>query len=138
MWLWESELYERGFRRRSERYWQCGRGYGLPAGAHLSIFSWAEQTIPGRRRRERLLLVELTEFHVTFVLGTQHVHFYYHEVLHNDWQPLGHTSANEIRRLGHDPAVWRARADAIAANVAAALGGTFHPRDGPSSAQSER
>jgi hypothetical protein len=137
MWLWETELHERGFRRRSDRYWQCERRYGLPAAAHLSIFSWGEQVIPGRRRRERRLLVELTEFHVTFLLGFEHVHFYYHERLLNDWEPLGHTSLTEIRRLGHDPFAWRARADTIAANVAAALGGMFYPRDGPAPAQTE-
>jgi hypothetical protein len=136
MWLWESELYERGFRRRSDRYWQCERGYGLPPAAHLSVFSWGEQTIPGRRRRERRLLVELTEFHVTFLLGGEHVHFYYHEVLHNDWQPLGHTSANEFRRLGHEPLAWLVHADTIAAKMTAALGGTFYPRDGPLAVQS--
>jgi hypothetical protein len=32
-------------------------------------------------------------------------------------------------RLGHDPLACRARADVIAVNLAAALAGTFYPRD---------
>ncbi len=129
MWLWDNELHERGFRRRSERYWQCVRGHGLPADAHLSLFSWAEQTLPGRRKAERRYLVEVTEFHVTFHVGIDHVHFYYHERLHNDWEPAGHTSTDELLRLRLIPAEWRQRADAVAARFVAALGGLFYPRD---------
>jgi hypothetical protein len=127
MWLWASELYELGFRRRSERYWQCERRFGLPNGAHLSLFSWGEQALPGASRRPRFL-VELTEFHVTFVLRHEHVHFYYHEHLENEWRSGGHTSAAELRRLGADVRALRARADAVAAALVTAVGGAFQPR----------
>jgi hypothetical protein len=127
MWLWASELSGFGFRRKSERYWQCERRFGLPPSAHLSLFSWGEQSVSDESGRPRFL-VGLTEFHVTFVLRHEHVHFYYHERLENDWKPGGHTSAGHLRRLGADPAALRARADAVAAAVVEALGGTFFPR----------
>jgi hypothetical protein len=130
MWLWESELHERGFRRRSERYWRCERGHGLPPGAHLSIFSWSEQALPGRRRRPRYL-VELTEFHLTVAAGVEHVHFYYHERLANDWEPAGHTSRREVERLRLDLAALRGAADTVASALVEALGGRFYPRAGP-------
>src|SRR5579885_1043494 len=122
MWLWASALNDLGFRRKSERYWQCERRFGLPPGAHLSLFSWGEQALPAGAGGTRFL-VELTEFHVTFVLGHEHVHFYYHERLDNDWDPGGHTSAAELCRLGTDGAALRARADAVAAALVDALGG---------------
>ena len=28
MWLWDGELRRLGFRRKSERYWQCERRFG--------------------------------------------------------------------------------------------------------------
>src|SRR4051812_45307564 len=100
MWLWESELRELGFRRKSDRYWQCERCHELPDGAHLSVFSWGEQSIPGRRGGGPVrYLVELTEFHVTFRIGLENIHFYYHERLDNQWHPEGHTSGPEVRRL---------------------------------------
>ena len=49
MWLWESELRELGFRRRSERYWRCDQRFNLSGIGHLSVFSWSEQTIPAGR-----------------------------------------------------------------------------------------
>jgi hypothetical protein len=127
MWLWASALIETGFRRKAERYWRCERRFGLPPHAHLSLFSWGEHALPSAAGPAPLL-VELTEFHVTFVLGNQHVHFYYHERQPNDWDPAGHTSRRELRRLGADRAALRAQADAVAAAVVAALGGTWHPR----------
>jgi hypothetical protein len=129
MWLWESELRELGFRRKRERYWQCVGRLGLRDGEHLSLFSWGEQALPAGRRRAVRYLVELTEFHVTFTLGHEHVHFYYHERLENDWLPCGHTSATELRRLGCAVAALRDRADGIATALARALGGTLLPRD---------
>jgi hypothetical protein len=128
MWQWDNELYERGFRRRSERYWQCVRGHGLPVDAHLSLFSWAEQTLPGRHKGQHRYLVEVTEFHVTFLIGIDHLHFYYHERWHNDWKPAGHTSGGELLRLGLVPAQWRQRADEVAARLVASLAGTLYPR----------
>jgi hypothetical protein len=129
MWLWASQLHGLGFRRRSERYWRCERHHGLPAGAHLSVFSWGEQALPSAAETIRYL-VELTEFHVTFVLRHEHVHFYYHERLENDWEPGGRTSSRELRRLGADVRALRARADAVAVALVAALGGTFRSRNG--------
>jgi hypothetical protein len=130
MWLWASELHERGFRRRSDRYWRCERGFGLPDGAHVSIFSWSEQTLPGGASGGSRFLVKLTEFHVTFVLQGEHVHFYCHERLENEWEPGGHTSAAQLRRLGLGPAELRAAADEVAMALVAALGGTWRPRGG--------
>jgi hypothetical protein len=123
MWLWESELRSLGFRRKSERYWQCERRFGLPACGHLSAYSWSEHAVAGER-----LLAELSTFHVTFEIGHDNVHFYYHERLENEWEPAGHTTSAEITRLGHDPLRLRAWADAVAARLVAALGSVFHPR----------
>lgn len=124
MWLWQPELTRLGFRRRGDRYWQCERAFGLDGRDHLSVWSWSEQALPSGR-----FLVELTEFHVTFYRGGEHLHFYYHELQDNHWQPAGHTSANEIRRLGLDPVEVRHSADAVAAGLVAALAGVLLPRE---------
>ncbi|HKI34569.1 MAG TPA: hypothetical protein VKA46_22125 [Gemmataceae bacterium] len=129
MWLWASELSALGFRRKSEGYWQCKRRFGLPDGAHLSLFSWNEQALPSASR-DAPVLVELSAFHVTFVLRHEHVHFYYHEHLENDWDPGGHTSRAELRRLGANAGALRGQANAVAAALVEALGGTFRSRDG--------
>jgi hypothetical protein len=123
MWLWESELRELGFRRKSDRYWRCVRRFGLAEGEHLSLFSWSEQTLPPSAASAVRYFVELTEFHVTFLVGTDHVHFYYHETLDNVWRPGGHTSARWIRRLGRSPRALKARADRIASQLIMKLGG---------------
>src|SRR5262245_4040070 len=124
MWLWESELQRLGFRRRSERYWQCERRFGLPAWGHLSIFPWSEHALSDNR-----LLIELDTFHVTFAIEGEHVHFYYHEAsTENDWEPGGHTSSAEICRLQRRPRSLRAQADEIAALLIAALAGALRPR----------
>jgi hypothetical protein len=128
VWLWESELREQGFRRKSERYWQCKRRFGLGPDEYLSLFSLGEQTLPGGRGGSVRFVVELTEFHVTFRVGFEHVHYYYHERQENEWEPGGHTSAAKVRRLGLDSAALRARADAIAAEFIALLGGACRPR----------
>jgi hypothetical protein len=128
MWLWESELRELGFRRKSDRYWQCERRFGLEDDEHLSIFSWSEQAIPSSASGPARFLVELTEFHLTFRIQCDHVHFYYHERLENEWFPEGHTSSTEIRRLGQDPLALRSRADQIASAFVAALGGACNAR----------
>jgi hypothetical protein len=127
MWLWDCEMHRLGFRRKSDRYWWCQRRYGLADGDHISVFSWSEQTIPTDRSQARFL-VELTEFHVTLPRGGEHFHFYYHEHGDNEWQPAGHTSSAELRRVGCDPDGLRTTADAIAAELAAALGGVLVPR----------
>ena len=118
MWHYEGTMRTRGFRSKSDRYRQCVRRYGLRGDDHLSVYSWSEQALP-----DGGLLVELTEFHVTFYRGGEHLHFYYHETHDNHWQPAGHTSANEIRRLGLDVPCLRDEADAIASELVAQIGG---------------
>ena len=121
MWLWNSELQQLGFRRLSERYWQCERRYGLPANAYLSLFSHASerQFTANSGQRERL---DVCAFHLTFCLGVDRVHFYYHERDQGVWEPGGHTSAAEIRRYRMEPAELRAASDCIAAELVSALG----------------
>ena len=124
MWQWESELRRLGFRRLSERYWQCERRFGLPAWGHVSIFPWSELLLPDHR-----LLIELDTFHVTFAIEGEHVHFYYHETdPENCWEPGGHTSAAEIRRLRRHLRPLRDQADAIATLFVEALAGVLCPR----------
>jgi hypothetical protein len=125
MWLWDLDLHRLGFRRRGDRYWRCERRYGLAGHDHVSVFSWSEQRLPDGR-----FLVQLTEFHVTFYRGGEHLHFYYHDLNDNAWQPAGNTSHNELRRLGLDPRELGRLADDIAAALVAALGGAKLPREG--------
>jgi hypothetical protein len=125
MWLWSAELHEWGFKRKSERYWRCERRFGLGDQAHISIFAWSEQTSDGKKR------VEIDAFHITFNLRLEHVHFYYHERDHHEWEPGGHTSCGEIRRLGHDPIELRDQADRIALTLIEVMGGRFHSREEP-------
>jgi hypothetical protein len=127
VWLWECELCDLGFRRKADRYWQCERRFGMGNGEHLSVYSWSEQRVPADTGVARFL-VEVTEFHVTFEVGSDNLHFYYHEYLENEWRPAGHTSAGEIRRLDCDPRALREGADAVAVSLVEALGGVFHPR----------
>src|SRR5687767_3463645 len=97
MWLWECELRQAGLRRLSAHYWQCSGRYRLPAVAYLSLFSHAheKQISAGASARER---VDICAFHVTFCLGVDRVHFYFHEAAEGVWEPGGHTSGAEIRR----------------------------------------
>jgi hypothetical protein len=120
MWLYDAQMHSLGFRRRGERYWQCERRLGLSGGDHVSVFCWSEQRLPTGGR-----LVELTEFHVTFYRAGEQLHFYYHQLDDDRWRHEGNTSHNEIRRLGLEPAELRAEADAIARELALALGGTL-------------
>jgi hypothetical protein len=129
MWLWENELRELGFRRKGERYWLCGRRFGLHEDDHLSVVSWCEQTILAGRRGRPRYLIELTEFHVTLCIGHENVHFYFHESGENEWGPAGHTSSAEIRRLGHDPCALQGVADRVAGAFVAALGGVYSNRE---------
>jgi len=123
MWLWENDLQLLGFRRKGERYWLCTRRWGLTPPDHLSIYSWSELT-----SRAGLDLLELTEFHVTFVVGFDHLHFYYHELGEGAWQPGGHTARAHLKRLGCDARQLRDRADMIAEQFIAALGCSYRPR----------
>src|SRR5262245_7271253 len=79
MWLWECELRQLGLRRLSTRYWQCERRYGLPAGVYLSVFPHAEEKhTPTRAAASERF--DVCAFHVTFCLGVDRVHFYFHEL----------------------------------------------------------
>jgi hypothetical protein len=127
VWLWAAELHDLGCRRKSDGYWQCQRRFGLPDHGHLSLFASAELRPPGKGGPR---LVELSTFHVTFEVHLGNVHFYYHECRLNAWEPGGHTSAAELRRLGCDPVALRDLADAVAAEFVAGLGGAWHPRPG--------
>jgi hypothetical protein len=128
VWLWDFQLHELGFRRKSEGYWQCEGRYGLPGHAHLSVFACAEHDAPGGGKSKLVRLVGFSAFHVTFEVGGERLHFYYHERLENEWDPGGRTSAAEISRLGVVPRELRRQADAMAAALVEALGGTYHPR----------
>src|SRR4051794_26920582 len=109
MWLWQDELHRVGLRRRSDGYWKAERRFGLPANAYVSVFARESRRPaaagPGRRRGRRAgrLAAEVSAFHVTFVVGRDNVHFYYHESGDRDWSPGGHTTAREIRALDADP-----------------------------------
>jgi hypothetical protein len=127
MWLWEGELRGLGFSRRAGGYWRCARRFGLRGDEHISAFARSEQVVSGRRPGGGGLLVELSEVHVTFPMG-ENVHFYYHERTETEWEPGGCTSGAEIRRLGLHPARLRERADQIAGEVIAAIGGVLPPR----------
>jgi hypothetical protein len=121
MWIPACELRQAGFRQRSAGYWQCEGRHGLSAGAYVSVFDHGHDA--GR--------VDVWAFHVTFLLGSDRVHFYYHEADHAAWEPGGYTSGRQIRAHGVKPRVLRARADRIAAELSAALGCTLHPRSRP-------
>jgi hypothetical protein len=75
--------------------------------------------------------VDVWAFHVTFLLGTDRVHFYYHEADLATWEPGGYTPGRQIRAHGVRPRALRAVADRVAAAVSAALGCTFRPRSRP-------
>lgn len=143
MWLRQDELHRAGLRRRSDGYWKAERRFGLPANAYVSVFARefrrpaaARLNSPksgpgeGRRRGRRAdpRAAEVSAFHVTFVVGRDNVHFYYHESDDRTWSPGGHTTAREVRALAADPAELRAAADAVAAVLVAALGGECRPR----------
>src|SRR5262249_55508825 len=132
MWLWESELRELGFRRKSEGYWRCERRYGLADGEYVSVFSWGEQTLPPAARGPARYVVELTEFHVTFLIGIGHVHFYYHEYGGGGGGGAGGrgapAAAGGRRGRGRAPAPRRAGADRIAWGLVGGLGGVWRPR----------
>jgi hypothetical protein len=128
MWLWECELRQLGLRRLSTRYWQCERRYGLPEGAYLSVFPHAgeRQTTAGTATRERF---DICAFHVTFCLGVDRVHFYFHEVAEGVWERGGHTSAAEIRRYRREPAELLAAAEGVAAEFLSVVGMKLLLRD---------
>ena len=124
MWLCADKLKNIGFRQFSRWYWQCDTRFGLPADAHLSIFVGCEP----RCGHEVIRMVEVSAFHVTFRVGTDHLHFYYHELDEMTWEPGGHTTAGEIARYGIEAHHLRNQADEIAAQVLAALNRRFLPR----------
>ncbi|MGF1579708.1 MAG: hypothetical protein ACFCD0_10125 [Gemmataceae bacterium] len=125
MWLWESELRELKFKPKSEHYWQCDRGYDLPSAAYLSIYPWSTRTHPALG----ISICEMTAFHVTFLLDTEHVHYYYHERQDREWEPGGHTSTKEILRVHPAPKQLRHQADQIASRLIDAMGCQFRERE---------
>lgn len=128
MWLWEGELHAVGFRRRSRWYWQAQQRFGVPPNAYVSLFAGAQYRVAAAGKRSGLQRVEASTFHVTFRLGVDNIHFYYHEVGTGEWEPGGRTSGEEIRRYGLEPAELRDQADAVACRVVAAFGGVLWPR----------
>jgi hypothetical protein len=94
------------------------------------MFVTARDNAPGRRRRGGPTPLEISAFHVTFLLNADNIHFYYHEAGDGVWAPGGYTSVAEIERHGVDPGALRDIADAAAAEVAAALGGVLRKRRG--------
>jgi hypothetical protein len=128
MWLWECELRQLGFRRRSDGYWRCERRYGLPAEAYLSLFASGEHHLTADRARSRRRIVEFSAFHVTMPLVVDRIHFYYHERSETAWEPGGYTSSVEIARHGADPLQLRAEADRIAGRVLERMNRTVLPR----------
>jgi len=106
MWLWECELNQIGFRQRSPGYWQCERGFGLPKYGYVSVFVGGKggATRSGQACQRP---VEISAFHVTFKLGVDNLHFYYHEQAEGVWDPGGHTSTAEIRRYQVEPSLLR-------------------------------
>jgi hypothetical protein len=127
MWIWDFQLRQLGFRQKNDLYWRCERGFGLVEGDHLSVFLWTEEDHSGRAGAKRAF--ELTEFHVTFLIERDHVHFYYHEVQDNRWRPGGHTSSIQLRGLGIEPRDLRAEADEVAQELVRRLRGEWTPRD---------
>jgi hypothetical protein len=81
--------------------------------------------------------LDVAAFHVTFCLGVDRVHFYFHEVADGVWEPGGHTSALEIRRYRREPAELRSLADRIAGAFLSSLGMQLLPRDGADEVGSE-
>jgi hypothetical protein len=128
MWLWAGQLHSLGFRRLGEFYWQCEVGYSLGADSYLSLFAHTLDGRPRRRARSVRQWLEVAAFHVTFCLGVDRVHFYYHEVGDGIWEPGGHTSSGEIRRHGVEPGPLRHSADATASEFLAVLNGRLLAR----------
>ncbi|MEK6239063.1 MAG: hypothetical protein N2C14_30475, partial [Planctomycetales bacterium] len=128
VWLHEHELRMLGFRRKSDRYWRCDARHGLQGDDHLSLHLWErEQVVVGRRRRGAFRF-EMAEFHVTLAVPHHNLHFYFHEVKPNEWEPGGHTSSAEIELTSLNPAALREDADRIADKFIQALGGVRLPR----------
>lgn len=94
MWLWSCELRQIGFRRRSRRYWQCERRFGLTGNSYISIFI---HTVHSQNDRECL---EISAFHVTFQVGIERVHFYYHEMANTHGSPAGTPRVRSFYDLG--------------------------------------
>lgn len=131
MWIWDFQLRQLGFRQKNDLYWRCERGFGLCEGDHLSAFLWTEEVhseIGGSKRA-----FELTEFHVTFLVERDHVHvhFYYHEVQNNRWEPGGYTSSIQLHGMGIEPRDLLVEADEIAQELVRRLQGEWIPREFP-------
>jgi hypothetical protein len=127
MWIWDFQLRQLGFRQKNDLYWRCERGFGLSEGDHLSVFLWTQedhQEVAGSKRA-----FELTEFHVTFLIDRDHIHFYYHEIQDNRWKPGGHTSSIQLKGMGLDPQSLIQEADTVAQELVQMLKGRWMSRD---------
>lgn len=118
MWLWICELKQLGFKQKSNRYFQCTKGYGLENNGHISMFLWTRNG-----KGKNATCFEVNEFHITLKGGGHNLHFYYHERSENVWQQGGHTSTNEIELLGFCAEALREQADSIAKEFVAKLNG---------------
>jgi len=125
--LWKHQLLELGLREKGARYWRCDDRYEMNQGVHLSVFLWTADARSSRRAQR----FELCEFHITFELGTENIHFYYHEVREGQWRGAGHTSSPEIQRLGYQTSPLRENADQIALRWVEALQCQLLPRRSP-------
>ena len=125
-----STLQSQGFRRRSRKYWQIKPvSTDLKEDCHVSLFADAELNASGRPAGTAHYL-DFAAFHVTFELGPDNVHFYYHELSESEWEAGGHTSSREIRRHGVDPRQLRQAADVIAERLLQEWGRGMSPRRG--------
>ena len=122
MWIRENELYQLGFRQRSEGYWKCERKFGQGDASYLSIFAYAVEWQAGQRG------LEVSAFHVTFPVGQDNLHFYYHERGDQLWEPGGHTSGREIQRYKLSLRRLRDRADEVAQRLIQAWAGKYLER----------
>jgi hypothetical protein len=123
MWKWKCELHELGFHRRPQGLWICESRFGLGEDEHLSLFPDVETFWQNQH------LLCFSAFHITFEIFADNVHFYYHERNDNEWEPGGHTSSIEIRRLGQDVSQLRELADGIALRFVEGLRGIWLDRE---------
>jgi hypothetical protein len=80
------------------------------------------------RERDHRLRIDFASFHVTFRVGVDHVHFYYHELDDQTWESGGHTSLLELDRLGLRRDQLREQADQIARELLSSFGVELLPR----------
>ena len=120
--MWEAELMALGFKRSGRgACWICRGRYGLPSGAHLSLFDPDRALTHGAKRRRSRRPVRVDAFHVTWEIGDQNVHVYYRAQRADAWEAEGHTPSADIAALGVEPRELLARSDACARRLLVAL-----------------